>query len=102
MNPRWSIYHADNPNYSPLLNTINGLTKSISFPQDYTKIAEVACEDLEEVFRITNDIDSDWTKGPSVIWHKDRCRSTSVGDIVIDENLGIWYCDSVGWKQLDK
>jgi len=92
--PRWTVYHADNPNF--------GFGERPKFPQEYTKVALVACENIEDAFRLTNHIERDWKYNPEIIWYGARCRSTSVGDIVIDPDLGIWYCDSVGWEKLDK
>jgi len=72
-----------------------------SFPEDYEQVAEVECVDEEDVFRATNHIDSDWTKNPEVKLRRNNpCRSTSVGDVIVDENGRGLYCAPVGWEDM--
>jgi len=92
--PRFTVFHADNPNF--------GMDKQPTFPQDYTKVAVVACPDLEAVFSLTNHIQKPWTENKEVIWHADRCRSTSVGDIVVTSDFEVWRVEGCGYKRLDK
>ena len=74
-----------------------------TFPEDYNMVAEVECEDEEDVFRATNHIDSDWTKNPEVIvCRKNPCRSTSVGDVIVDEDGVALYCAPCGWEDMGK
>ena len=66
----------------------------------YTLTAIVEATDLDEVFRLTNSIDSFWGANPEVKWHLGpECRSTSVGDVVLDENAKGFLCESIGWKK---
>ena len=85
-------------------------------------------QDLETIFRLTNNIDGSWSQG-SKIWtssgdcivnedyderictivplpvHKGRrygLRSTSVGDHVKTDCGELWICASMGWKQVDE
>ena len=85
-------------------------------------------QDLETIFRLTNNIDGSWSQG-SKIWtssgdcivnedydervctivplpvHKGRrygLRSTSVGDHVKTDCGELWICCSMGWKQVDE
>jgi len=90
---KYKVYHAINPTF--------GFGKKPEFPSEYKLVATVECADLEDVFRITNHIDEDWTKNPEVteLFHN-RPRSTSVGDVVIDEDGYHFYCDQVGWKEI--
>lgn len=67
-------------------------------------VATVKTDDLEEAFRLTNNIDDIWTKNPEVTSHTSRPRSTSVGDVMLkDLNClgGAWYVvESLGFRQL--
>jgi len=91
---KYRVYHAINPTF--------GFGKKPEFPSEYELVATVESAGIEDVFRITNHIDHDWTKNPEVIelFHN-RPRSTSVGDVVVvDEKAH--YCDMVGWKEIDE
>lgn len=85
-------------------------------------------QDLEVIFRLTNNIDGSWSQGAQIQtrdgdWienedydervctivplpvHKGRkygLRSTSVGDHVKTDCGELWICCSMGWKQVDK
>jgi len=89
----WTVYHAKDPNF--------GFGPQLKYPDDYQKVAEVECENLEEVFRVTNHIDRSWTENPEVKWHAEQVRSTSVGDIVVDEKNNIFSCENIGWVQIN-
>jgi hypothetical protein len=70
------------------------------FPEGYDKVADldVGGKDwLEQVFKCTNHIDSDWTKNPQVKkLYGLRQRSTSVSDVVVN-GTERWYCAPIGW-----
>lgn len=71
-------------------------------------IIEVAPTDtieqrLEEVFRLTNHIEENWTQGRAVFWvqHGIPVRSTSRRDIVVSVLSGCaWMVDRVGFQPL--
>lgn len=89
---KYKIYHAVNPTF--------GMTKQ-NFPADYKQVAIVETTSLDEAFRITNHIDEDWRKNPEVLETiGDKFRSTSVGDVVVDENDNGFECVSIGWELL--
>lgn len=48
------------------------------------KVAEVDCDDLSNAYALTNSIESSWVEndGVKVFASEDRCRSTSVGDVM--------------------
>ena len=92
---RFKVYHAKvmPQSFAPAPETFN--------KDDFVMVAEVEAEDIEDVFRITNHIESDWTKNPEVIKRvKAPCRSTSVGDIVEDEDGNLMYCAGCGWEDV--
>lgn len=95
---KFYVYHADEPTFGMKMED----RPEPVFPEGFRKVAVVNCEGIEDVFRVTNHIHQDWTKNEEVGWHADQVRSTSVGDIVIDENMEMFRCSSFGWKRLDK
>mgnify|MGYP001627759414 CR=1 FL=1 len=67
----------------------------------YRPVATVRCSGLDELFRLTNHIDSDWTKNPGVLDVAHPARSTSMGDLAFslsDETVSI--CAMLGWRPL--
>jgi hypothetical protein len=92
---KYKVYHADEPTF--------GFGGKPTFPEDYTLVATVECKDEEDVFRATNHIDSDWTQNTEIVeLHEEICRSTSVGDVVVDEDNVAMYCAPVGWEDMGK
>ncbi len=75
--------------------------RDAAFPADFDLVATVASEDLERVYFLTNHIDSPWTDNSSVEAVGDSHRSTSVGDVVVNEE-GTFLCDICGWKELEE
>lgn len=57
--------------------------------------------ELELVFELTNHIDSNWTQNKEVKALRDKVRSTSVGDLVQVNDGRYFYCDMVGWKEVE-
>jgi len=93
---KFTVYHAKNPTF--------GFGKEQPFPEAYKKVALVEADSIDDVFRITNHIDSDWRDNPEVKEHNlfEKDRSTSVGDVVVDENGVRFYCAPVGWTEMEK
>jgi hypothetical protein len=72
------------------------------FPKGYLYIADVETNDINKVYELTNNIDNQWFANPGVTAHcpaRYHGRSTSVGDVVVDENGKRFVCASVGWKE---
>jgi hypothetical protein len=91
---KFKIWHANNPTF--------GFGEQPKFPEEYTKVSLVEADSVADTFRITNHIDSDWRMNDEVIEsYKDRVRSTSIGDIVEDEDDDFYLCASVGWEKMD-
>lgn len=67
----------------------------------YTEVAHLEAETIDEVFPLTNHIESDWTMGEAIRAVVVPARSTSMGDIVLDEDGGLFSCAMVGWKPLE-
>src|SRR4051812_49689711 len=83
MMKKFEVFHEITPSFG---------WKRGSFPERYLHVATVACEELGEVFELTNHIDLPWIKNAAVVISKDCAslrgagwlgpRSTSVGDMV--------------------
>lgn len=53
---------------------------------------------LEDAFRITNHIETDWTENPEVVRSWGPCRSSSVGDAFIVDGE-VYLVDHCGFKK---
>lgn len=95
---RYSVFHEKNPMFG-IKWMGDAAPKSVNLA-DFDKVAEVDCTDLEDVFRVTNNIDTDWQNNPEVKWSVKRARSTSVGDVVITSDGKAFLCDHVGWVEV--
>lgn len=98
---KFKVYHDINPTF--------GRNKSPEFnSSNYEKVADLDITgrnrcDVEEAYVDTNHITCDWTTNKSVLWHKDgHLRSTSVGDVIIDQSGEGFLCEFIGWKSLGK
>lgn len=92
----FQVYHRDVPNFTD--NTAATLT---AFPQGFTRVAEVSTDTVEDVFELTNHIDSDWTKNDGVTPARlGSIRSTSVGDVVTHKGTELrrWTVDGFGMR----
>lgn len=104
---KYTVYHAKEEKIRESLRYGWGGPK-LYFPHDYDVVAIVEVNRLEDVFHVTNHIDSDWTDNPEVcVTIGDKFRSTSVGDIVStrkynDKGKGrrYWICAPFGWHEL--
>ena len=101
---KFTVYHFDMEKYCCLLGHWmkyeDGKRVDCGRPafSEYKKVAVVEAEDIDAVFELTNHIDSDWTENPGVVAEPGRHRSTSVGDIIVDENGKGAICASLGWE----
>ena len=90
---KYKIYHAKNPTF--------GFGQDPKFPEEYEEVAIVEANSVDDTFKITNHIDENWTRNPEVVeLINHNPRSTSVGDVVEDEDGKFHYCDMVGWKEI--
>ncbi|WP_321820904.1 MULTISPECIES: hypothetical protein [unclassified Burkholderia] len=69
---------------------------------EYRLVAELDARDLEDVFERTNTIEREWWNNPGVDpkFSGSGCRSTSVGDIIVDERGVAHLCSPSGWTDL--
>ena len=69
-----NVWHLDNTRDAGWAET------PAAWPVGYTWVAQIEADDLDDAFRITNSIDSDWGTR--------RIRSSSVGDVFEVEGVG--------------
>jgi len=70
-----------------------------TFPDDFLLVAEVDTDNLEDIFRLANHIDSAWWDNPGVTHHAES-RSTCSGDVVVKTDGSIHVCRSMGWTMV--
>jgi hypothetical protein len=79
-------------------------TTHLPDPAKLTLVARVDTNELDDAYRLTNHIDSDWQENPGVEAVGDAgkgARSTSVGD-VLEMNDGYWMVASFGFTPMKK
>lgn len=94
----------------PMLDARRDASKAVEIFQartetsEYRLVAEVEASSLEGVFERTNTIEQYWWTNDGVTrkFSGHGCRSTSVGDIVIDGKGDAHFCASLGWEQVGK
>jgi hypothetical protein len=88
---KYKVYHAKNPDF---------LVEGRNFPTDFELVATVDTNSVDEVYRLTNHISTEWWNNSEVTCIK-QSRSTSCGDVVEDHLGKKFRCEMVGWKELD-
>ena len=59
--------------------------------QEFTLVAKVDTDDLEEAYRLTNTINCSWWENEGVEAIITKTRSTSVGDVMLDHKDGKFH-----------
>jgi hypothetical protein len=101
----YTVHHATN------FRSFDPPVTRIDFTLAYHKVAEVSASCLDEVFQLTNNIDSSWVENEGVTpfgltplgvagslarGH----RSTSVGDIIETQDGRLFVVESLGFREL--
>lgn len=87
------IFHAKKPDF--------GLKKHEFYNlDDYNLVGLTNLTNLDEIFKLTNNIDCNWTENKLIESKKKNIRSTSVGDIILLDDK-VYLCEMVGWKELN-
>lgn len=68
---------------------------------NYRMVAEVETDALGMVFQLTNHIDKEWQENEGVKAYTDKARSTSVGDLIEDENGKLWMVAGIGFEEVE-
>lgn len=91
----FEVFHANNPTFGIPIGP------QPQWPHEFTLVAEVDCETIDEVFELTNSIEHYWGENKQVQTFGGPFRSTSVGDVVKDVSTQkVYRCEAVGWKEL--
>ena len=97
---KFQVWHNNLPTFSRPFSMFNA--------DNFEHVADVfdsLCDSLDGVYHKTNHLQKDWTTNSGVTPMNGRTgqntRSTSVGDVVVDESGTAWYCDIVGWEKAD-
>ena len=100
------VFHAINPNFG----FVSPEYPNPVWPRDYRHVADIELGDIsqrisdfkpicEELFRLTNHIDEEWSKNKEIKWAMPKSRSTSVGDIIEIDGM-YWRVENVGFVSL--
>jgi hypothetical protein len=91
--PIFKLHHATQPHFSHA-------NPQEFTPENFDHVADVEADDLGEVFEKTNHIEVPWPENPgaTMIVSANSVRSTSVGDIVVDETGVRHRCLPIGWQ----
>jgi hypothetical protein len=91
----FTVYHANNPTF--------GFGKTPKFPEEFTAVAVIDSPNLGETFKITNHIDHNWEENTEVIDLLAKGnRSTSVGDVMVENDGTKHRCENCGWKKINE
>lgn len=64
----------------------------------YDEVARIEAPEIHEVFRLSNSIDWHWSENEGILACAPRCRSTMMGDLVLDERGVLHACARFGWE----
>ena len=97
----FKVYHSKDWSLNTLLHFVRNDSGYVPDSDDYEVVADVESESLGMVFQYTNSIDDYWWNNENVNAVKTDTRSTSVGDLVEDEDGKLWLCCSSGWGEVE-
>lgn len=98
--PRFTVLHLNEQSFREAYFTVLPMAH-------YRQVATVDAESVDAVYQLTNHgvpgQADNWTDNPGVtLWaDKSRTRSTSVGDVIGDENGDYYRVASFGFDKLD-
>ena len=87
---KWRVFHVIHPTF--------GFGTDPVWPTGYIEVVRLSAENAEDVFRVTNTIDSPWWKGNKGFFFLvlPPLRSTSVGDVAVDADGRVFRFEMVG------
>ena len=88
----FSVYHRTCPSFMD--NALDVLAET--FPGGFELVASVECAEVGRVFELTNHIDSPWWENAGVVEVFKKSRSTSVGDVIVDETGKRYSVNGIG------
>ena len=118
MSISYTVYHR-RPLWAGTMHAPSPTPTDLDWPAAYIPVAQVEAQDplddqpevaLEEVYRLTQHLDSKWWNNPGMTARKRgtlfrrfrriHARSTSIGDVVSDGQT-LWAVESLGFGKLD-
>lgn len=87
MDNNFQVWQRDHPDFRDCAPAFLAET----FPFGFRHVADVVTEDIRDVFELTNHIEAPFWENPGVTLVKDPCRSTSVGDVIVQVAHGDDY-----------
>jgi hypothetical protein len=81
---------------------IEAVIEALTEWDEYDIVADMEVTDLEDAFRASNHIDSNWLENPEVAFTEaTEARSSSVGDIFSDPDTGkYWLVANLGFEDI--
>lgn len=93
-----TVYHDPDPSFG-----LRSDPTPAEVEASWQAVAMVDTSSLDQAFTLTNTIDRRWWENPApLVAAIVPSRSTSVGDVLKDEQGRYWLCARVGWKQLQE
>ncbi|MGD9091374.1 MAG: hypothetical protein PVF74_00895 [Anaerolineales bacterium] len=95
----YKVFH-NQPLYPGMVFQENDiLISELDWPDRYQEVARVDVDDLEEAYLKTQHLEKPWWLNPGVKV-VNLSRSTSVGDVIQDENGTLWVVAAIGFVKL--
>lgn len=95
--PRFSRY----ANIS-MMGNVDAVIEALTEWDEYDIVADLEVTDLEDAFRASNHIESNWLENPEVTFTEaTKAKSSSVGDIFSDPDTGkYWLVAAMGFEDI--
>ena len=93
MKKAFKVYHADKMAFHA--------DEPKKFPDEFHIVAVVAAKDLEEAYYLTNSIHCAWWENEGVAPVQTETRSTSIGDIIMDNEGKFHKVDTFGFTEIN-
>lgn len=110
--PEFKLFHAQSPNrkspkdesfqarHHAYLNLVMNMGPPDFGNLLFEHVATLNCRDMETVFSLTNSRDAAWFEDPDAGALYRDLRSTSIGDLIQDEDGVFHLCATFGWSPL--
>jgi len=101
------VFHANNEAFRDLnLSLRSQMAKKVWAHWQaghYSLVSNVDCVELGDAYARTNNIDNAWIKNEGVtpVYNVPQ-RSTSVGDILVDNDETVWFVASFGFEKVEE
>lgn len=66
----------------------------------YDEVARIEAPQIHDIFELSNSIDHHWSENRAILSCLPGCRSTMIGDLVLDADEALHSCTTFGWDEL--